>query len=378
MNAIQWATKRIHFSKSSPISGQFNIDRYPFLRKPLLALDNIRTRQIVVYKGASCLGTVFSQLAMCYRLDRRPGDMQFTAQTDDDAKDWSVTRGKQFMQQIPSLMSLLVNPDVKNAITKIPMQNGLYLWPHQFLVITGPGINAQQSKQVRYLHTDESHIFGPGVLAALDNRMGLRWDRASLHVTTAPDQAVIVGEEVVAQEVDVKYHEGQQDEWNQMCPHCNALFWPLWGEYAQDRYNGELIYHWTESQSETETLDSIHAACPHCGKEIIDEPRTRREMNSGGDYVCENPTHDATKESYRWSRLAPDWIPWRDVLSIYRSAMNMARNGDIMPYANFVKKELCMTWRGKVPDIADANITGDYMLANASDVDLANYNWEKE
>jgi phage terminase large subunit GpA-like protein len=263
---------------------------------------------------------------------------------------------------------MVTNTEIKkvNSSSKYSITKGLILWPHQFLIISGPGKNAQQSKQVRYLHTDEAHLYPPGTLAALDARMGERWDRSALHVSTASDQSAMTGDDpdsAIAFEIDVKYHEGQQDEWHQMCPHCNRLFWPLWGTYSMDRY-GMYVYNWKESQSETETLESIHMVCPHCAKEIKDEPLLRREMNLGGDYIAQNLNHDRQKLSYRWSRLVPDWIPWRNILSIYQRAIMFARNGDTMPMSEFVKKVLCMTWTGAVPDIGEAHISGDYKLGD--------------
>lgn len=358
-NARKFARKHIVFGKSSPISGRFHEDKYPFIGKPLDSLDKIRVRQTVVYKASSCMGTVFSQIAMVYRLTERPGDMLFVAQSDDDAKDWMITRGKAFIKSIEPLMSTLLVD--RNAI-----QNTLVQWPHQWLIVTGPGANARESKQVRYVHTDEAHLdaFSPGSLAAFNKRMGRRWDRHELHVSTASAEATVDGEgKPVSKEIDVKYHEGQQDEWHQMCPHCNRLFWPLWEQYALDKY-GQRVFVWTDSQSENETLDSIHVICPWCNKEIYDSPPTRYEMNLGGDYVMQNPDHQIVNESYRWSALAPDWITWREILMTYLSAMTAARHGDISQMEDFIKKVLCMTWRGHIPDLLDAYISGDYNLGD--------------
>lgn len=280
----------------------------------------------------------------------------FVAQSDDDAKEWSVTRGRAFLKSFPALMSVMSND--KHAIT-----NMLFQWPHQFLVITGPGVNAQQSKQVRYLHTDEAHVFAPGTLAALQDRMGSRWDRSELHVSTASDEAMVDGDDRIYMEIDVNYHEGQQDEWHQMCTRCNRLFWPLWEQYAMDFY-GQTIYKWIDSPSQNATLESIKIVCPHCDKEIFDEPHSRYEMNLGGDYVMQNPDHNPENLSFRWNHFAPDWIKWQDTLSKYLKAMHFARQGDITQMQNFTKKVLCMTWRGHIPDLMDAYITGDYKIGD--------------
>lgn len=360
MNAIDFATRHIVFKESSPISGAFNIDKYRFLGPPLLALDKIRVKQTTIYKAASSLGTVFAQLAMGYRLCCRPGNMLFVAQTDDDAGDWMKTRGRPWLESIEYLASLLDKG-------KYSMTNGLVLFPHQWLMIHGPGTNNQNSKQVRYVQTDEAHLdsWKPGSMAAFTNRMGDRWDRHELHVSTAADEATVDAEgNPVSKEIDVKYHEGQQDEWHLGCIHCGNLVWPLWEQYSVEHYNGHRVFQWIDSQSETETIDSLRMVCPHCGKETFDDPKTRVEMSEGGGYVEMNPGHSVESESYRWSRFAPNWIPWRNILIAYLKAMKAARSGDMTQVEEFTKKVLCMTWRGHIPDLMDAYVTGDYKIGD--------------
>ena len=46
------------------------------------------------------MGTVFLQIAMAKRILCDVGDMYFVAQTDDDAKSWTVERGAEFILTI--------------------------------------------------------------------------------------------------------------------------------------------------------------------------------------------------------------------------------------------------------------------------------------
>lgn len=360
MNAIDFSTRHVVFKESSPISGAFDIDKYRFLAKPLLSLDNIRVKQTTIYKAASSVGTVCGQIAMAYRLACRPGSMLFVCQTDDDAKDWMATRGRSWFESIDYLTSLLKEG-------RYSIKSDLLTWPHQWLMIHGPGVNNQNSRQVRYVHTDEAHLdaWKPGFMASFTTRMGLRWDRNEFHVSTASDESTVDGEgKPVSREIDVKYHEGQQDEWHLGCVHCHKLVWPLWEQYSVDHYNGHKVFQWKESQSHKETIESLVMICPYCGKETKDDPKIRYEMSMMGDYVAMNPGHDPKNESYRWSRFAPNWMRWDEILETYLKAVSIARSGSMKEMEEFTKKWLCMTWRGHIPDLMDAYVTGDYRLGD--------------
>lgn len=347
MDAIAWANKYVVFEKSSPVTGAFNLHKYPFLASPLRALDDISKKQIVVYKASSALGTVFLQIATAYRLDRRPGDMLIVAQSDDDANDFSKTRVRPFVERLEPLMSMLKKD--KYAIT-----NDMLQWPHQFAIISGPGVNSQNSKQVRYVHTDESHLWKSGALAAFEKRMGGRWDRSGLHVSTAADEGA---------DIDALYHEGAQNEWHHRCPSCNELVWLQWREASKKHYGAE-VFRWRECEDERQSLDSITLVCPHCKAEHADTPRSRFALCEHGDYIPMNPAHEPAKESFRWNVFAAHWIAWRDILAEHFQAMKAARIGDLSKHADFVKKRECRSYVPEIPDLGESVEGRDYRLAD--------------
>lgn len=345
MNALQFAHKKIIFSESSPITGRFNIANYRMLEKPLLALSDIRVKRMVWYKASSALGTVALQIALAYWLDQTPHSIQVSMQSDDDADEWSKTRGKRFILGIPSISETLASD--KYAVT-----NALWQWPHRFLKITGPGENAQQAKQVTYLATDESHVdaFKEGALASFEERMSKRWNRMGLHVTTAADEG---------KEVDRFYYLGGQNEFHLRCPSCNELVWPLWEEDARNQYNGERVFHFGEG------YETVAFVCPHCEHGVYnDTSRERYALHEHADYVCKNPDHLPENESYRWNCFAAHWIPWSEQLNKYREALEAAKMGNLQPHENFVKKRLCQSYRPEIPDLGDGCGSSDYVVGS--------------
>jgi hypothetical protein len=340
MTPVEFATKYIYFEKSSPISGTFDIAKYPFLAKPLLTLDNINVKRHVVYKASSGLGSVFLQIAMAYRMAQRPGDAMLVNQSDDDAGEWMKTRGEAFFNRIPPIVKQVSNK--KYATT-----NSLWQLVNQFLIITGPGLNSRQSKQVRYLYTDESHVpdYEEGSLAEFEERMSKRWDRYALHVTTAAD---------AEKEVDGFYYLGGQNEWHHRCLKCGKIFWLLWDDEAKEEYNGERVFIYDA----TELI--IQAHCPHCDSLYDDTPRQRYELCRYGDYECKNVLHLEMYESHRWNCFAAHWIPWVEQLVKYREALAAARMGDLKPHENFKKKRLCVSYKPEIPDLGDSPPHQDY------------------
>lgn len=390
MNALTYCEQNITFAKTSDITGSFDLPRYRFLEKPLSDLSNPRIRRMVIYKASSCMGTVFLQCAMAYRVERELGDIQSVAQTDDDAKEWTVTRGKDFILKIHGVEQLISSD--KYAIT-----NGRWMFAHKFVLICGPGVANQNAKQVRFLFTDESHLvesFPDGTLTAFEKRMGNKWNRASLHVTTAAD---------AGREVDVFYHEGGQNEFHLRCLNCRELFWPLWGDDAEKVY-GKHIFVWNDnlsggvesrhavqnvtildrdraadgqnttsvsagvthdpSGSSAPPAQSIRLVCPHCSHEHHDDMQTRYALQTSGDYVSMNQSAPAEYQSYRWNCFAYYPITWKEVLADWLRALAAERQGDLKPMEDFVKKRLCMSYTPTLHALGENANSRDYKLGS--------------
>lgn len=352
MKTRDFAAKYIRFDKTSPVTGPFRLAMYPILGKPMDASDDIRVKRLVIYKASSCLGTVLGQIINSKRIACDVGDQIMVCQTDDDAAKWTKTRGKEWLESIPDVARLLKND-------KYAQTNDLWLFRHKFLKISGPGITAAQSDQVRYVQTDESHLeaYPPGRLVEWEKRMGARWDRQATHITTAADEG---------KEVDQFYYQGNQNEWHWRCPSCNELIWPLWEEDAKEQYNGERIFVWTNHQSDTMTLESIHAICPHCQFDTRDTSRERYALQRDADYVAKNPTAPVEFASFRWSAMgAAHWMPWRDLLAEYLGALNAARQTfDLKPYEDWQKKRLCKSYKPSLPDLGDSHGENNYRLGD--------------
>lgn len=343
-NAIDWATKNIIFDEATALVGKFDIQKYRMLARPLLELDNIRTKRMVLYKASSAGGTVFMQIAMCYWLDQRPGNIQCVMQSGDAAGEWMKTRGKKWINRIPTLRDTMSND-------KYAQTNSLYLWPHQFLLLCGPGENAQQSKQVNRVIFDEAHVkdFEEGTIASFEERMAKRWNRMSLIVTTAADEG---------KECDRYYYQGGQNEFHLCCPKCHNLVWPLWEEDSKNEYNGEKVFHF-----DMETMDVLFC-CPFCQARYEDSSRDRYALHEGADYVCKNPTHLVENESFRFNCFGAWWMNWSGHLVKYREALEAVKLGNLEPHENWIKKRLTKSYRAEIPDLGEGTGANDYKIGS--------------
>lgn len=354
MRTRDFAAEHIVFQKTSPVTGRFRLPMYPFLGKPFDSADDIRVKRLIILKASSCLGTVAGQVINTKRIACDVGDQMMVCQTDDDSAKWTKTRGREWLESVPAVMRLLKND-------RYAQTNDLWLFRHKFLIITGPGITAAQSDQVRYVQTDESHLaaYPQGRLTEFEKRMGARWDRQATHITTAPD---------VGREIHGFYDESSQDEWHWRCVKCNGLILPCWSDIAKQRYNGETVFHWKEDQSDTATLESIQAICPHCQAEVKDEPRSRYAVSEHGDYVPFNPSAPIESKGYQWPVWAAHWIPFRETLSEFLVAMKSAREGDLKKHEDFVKKRECRPYLAEIPDDGKLKV-GDYKVGDIWIVD---------
>lgn len=348
MNALEYARKYVLFWKDSPITGAFDDGRYKMLRKPLLSVSDIACKDLVIFGPAQSVKTVLNEIATAYALDYLRCSVLAVAQTDDDAKEYARTKLNPFLRRLKALLN--------TAITAQTL--GGWMWATNELIISGPGENAQNSKSVRRVHTDEAHLYhksNPGALVALNGRMGLRWDRQQLDTTTAPD---------AGSECDLRFHNGRQNEWHLSCIKCGKLFMPLWKDASRASYNGHEVFQWEESQSETATLDSIRLHCPHCDSEFSDTRFTREGLDEGADYIPQKPNADDAWNSFRWNAFAPMWMPWRDLFGIYRNAIASAKVGELQPYRDWVTKREVRTWTGEYPMLGDSTRGRNYMLGD--------------
>lgn len=341
MKTLDFCRKFVRFDKSSPITGPFRDEMYPFLRKPMEAADSISCKRLVIYKASSCMGTVLGQIINVKRWIYDVGDQMMVCQTDDDAGLWAKTRGKNWFRSFPDAMRILSND-------KYAMTNDLFIGRHKFLAITGPGISSAQSSQVRFCQSDEAHLesYPNGRLIEFEKRMGGRWDRQGTHITTAPDEG---------REVDTFFLAGQQDEWHFRCPKCTELFWPLWSDDAKEKYGAEIFV----TNGET-----VSCVCPHCHESFQDTARERYALVKDGDYVSQNPTASPETRSFRWSVFAAHWISWREMLIESVAAMEAAKLGNLKPLEDFHKKRLCKAWKPFLPNFGGDKGVNDYKLGD--------------
>jgi phage terminase large subunit GpA len=364
MLTIQFARQYIRFDRASLITGAFNDVMYPCLRAPLAANDDIATQWLIIYKASGCMGTVFLQIIIAKHLRCDVGDVYFVAQTDEDAETWGVARGVPFILSIPDVWRLRR----ASLIERSCFTQKLWRFRHLDLYISGPSKGARQSKQVRLVVTDESHLekhFEDGALKEFDDRrQSAGWMGRSVHASTAASEG---------REIDKLFYAGRQNEYHWRCPNCQSLIWPLWREITPTQkhaleYYGKHIFIWEELESEDATLDSIRAQCPHCDTIFHDTFQERHNL-LGEDYVAMNPNAAKSINSFRWNVFAMSGISWRSVLKTYREAIKSAKLGNLAELENFVKKQLCGTWRATLPDFGEGKGVGDYDVGESWVID---------
>lgn len=343
MTTLEFATKNIVFNRSgSPITGPFRIEQYPFLKAPFAAADDIRVKRLVLYKASSSMGTVAGQCIMAKRILYNPGDMLFCAQSDDDASTWSKTRGKEFLLSVPNIRRFLSRD--KYAVT-----NELFQFRGKFLAITGPGISSAQSLQCSTYMSDEAHLdsYPPGRLIEFEKRLGGRWNRLAIHVTTAPDSG---------KEVDTFFKEGQQDNWNFRCPKCSNLAEPAWADDSKEKYNGVEVFQ--------AAGDSVSFICPHCQASFADTARDRFSLVKDGDYIAGNPSAPFATRSFRWPVFAMHTIAWGGLLAEHKAAMESAKLGNLKPHEDWIKKRECRAYTPSLPNFGGDKGVNDYKLGD--------------
>ncbi|MFA6020863.1 MAG: terminase gpA endonuclease subunit [Rhodospirillales bacterium] len=295
-NLVAWAAHNIVFGSDSPFPGPFNIERFPFFKRPLEVLSpDHPARVVLMMKSAQLGGTVLAQIFAGGCLDLAPSPFLYTHPTDGNAGRWARQKWKPMVRRtaaLSRLFSVAKARDAANSVLYQERKDG-----QGFIQISGANSEASLSMMSvpRQVQDDlakwDMNNAGDPETQADSRSQAFEWAKIFKVGTPMLEDSC---------RVTANFKRSTQDHYHIPCPHCGHE-------------------HPLEWENMLAALDEAHPenacfTCPACGGVI--EQKHREQMNARGGWVAHNPgasivgfyIWSAYSPLQSWARIAEAWL----------------------------------------------------------------------
>ena len=295
--------------------GRFNIDFYPYLRRPMEdLLDDAGCKQLNLAACTQAGKSLLQQVFIPYIILESPGPCLMIHDTQDNAKRVAEER------IIPLLKN---NPDIKRMLNLsrfAARKTGIQL-PHMTFRISGPAESNILGYSAKIVLADEIWRWQAdghkGVIEKLKNRQS---------AFNATRKMVLAGQpDFEGSDWHKECTKGFWWEWGYKCPKCHTLQLYEWNGEKDGKFFGMIFDKTEEDEEEKPNYDkkaaSARLVCQHCFHEIADTPTNRAELMSNGDYILIHKGNDSSIHTYSWSQFCNRSVPFKQISLAYFDAV---------------------------------------------------------
>lgn len=328
----EWCENYIRVDDSSPFPGRWRVSRSPWVKDVMEAWR--QCRRVVVRCSAQSAKTQMAMNLLCWAISEDPGPAMWVMAAKDEVADFMRDR------LVPTLLNC--EPVTAQFVAREAMTLLFYTMPVYFTGSNSP--SKLQSKPIRFLFLDEVRNYPDGALPLVLKRTRAFWNARELLLST-PD--------VVGNDLEIEYQEGDQSEWSTLCPDCgrteplrfNRMKWDV--SPATRREDGRWDF---DALAKT-----IRLECSFCGRVWRDTPMDRRQIANQGRFVPQNPLAPKDRRSFYWNALLPTWVSWRSIVVEYLTSVAAAQSytPNYETLKKFYNETLGLPWEDALGDVAD-------------------------
>ena len=315
----EWLHANVDLPNVYNPSGTFNVDNYPYLRRPMedLVGDDIRVVMAVACTQAG--KSMLQQLFLPYIALENPGPTLMIFDTGDNAKKVAEER------IIPLFEN---NKDIKRMLDsqKFSARTSGIRLPHMKLRMSGPAESNILGFSARFILGDEVWRWQADghhdVIEKLNARQ-TTYNKIKKNIySSQPD--------VEGSELHKECMKGQWWEYGYRCPACGILQRYEWNGEKDGKYFG-IVMDPTETDEENiknydKKASSARLVCQHCFHEITDTDVNRRALITDGDYIRVHSGPDTSIHVYSWNQFVNKDIPFKQMAIQYFDAVLQKRN----------------------------------------------------
>ncbi len=348
----EWARQNIRVGAWSPWEGNFTTDRTPWIVAPMRRLSQKGPKRVTMLGPAAGGKSTVGECLLAYIVDVMPGFTVWYAQDEEAAKEFAETRIQRFLESCDAVAKWFPANRHARRVQAIH-------FPHMSFLAQAANIGNAQSKHIRHVIKDETHLWKPGMSAAIDKRVArFEHNRTILELSTGS---------MKGDETDQSFSSGTREEWQFLCPKCRKHHVPQWSvphgmlggvKWSPDAKRAD------GSWSEARVAETLRYQCPQCGHEFEPTPANAYALNEGGIYIANNPEPAPFHYSFHWNCIASDFSQLAGVALEFLKAKAAIKRGTTALLKEFTQKKLAEAWSDEIQTI-DLNVQpGEYDMGD--------------
>lgn len=330
----EWAAEHITLPPVMGRPGKFDITTVRHLIEPFHALQDEKTRRVVVVKPTRGQGTLLADVWCPWQPVNDPGPFLFNMNTDTVAERHAEHRLMPILEACEPFKYLLHVDRHKKRKTEIMLSNG---YP---VIVQGPATARLQAQSYRYIVLDEiwdKENWKPGKVEEALARLG-DYDLIQNSKALIVSQAGWQGDPL-----DDWYQAGHQAEWQIQCSECQQYQTPKWRDFREDKSRCGIVY-----DGEAENMDSVGRVCEtvrweckHCGHGEKWSHRLKAQWNKTGRYQYNN-LEAQTVKSFHYNALIVRTFEF--LAEEWCKCSRAKAGGNFEPMRTFFQKHLAEPW----------------------------------
>jgi len=354
----EWARENIKVGAWSPWEGDFTTDRTPWIVEPLRVLGRPGPRRMTILGPASGGKSTIGEVFLAWLIDNAPGFAVWYAQDEEAAKEFAETRVQRFLGSCEKVSRWFpANRHMKRT-------QAIH-FPHMSFVIQAANLGNVQSKHIRHMICDETHLWTPGMLAAAHKRTTrFAHNRTILELSTGS---------LEGDETEQAWNQGTKQRWQLFCVKCGTYHVPRWSFGRADTPGG---VKWSQAAKRKDGVwnfriveETTEYECPNCSARYAANASNGYALNAHEQYTA--PADDAMPNhySFHWNCIASEFSKLGEIAVEYLQAKQAIKRGDMSLLQEFTQKRLAEAWVDQLPEVETIELSGDYSLGD---------HWEEE
>lgn len=338
----EWASGRVALQDG--LTPKYESSNAPWQIAPLDAVGDPEIKEVVYLAPIGTGKTTFMEASMEYIIAQDPGPTLLVGQTDDDLKDWAVTRMDYSIRNTQDTAALLPKDRHKKRNMQI-------LFPHMSLFMTGANLSGLQSKSMRRVFCDEAWQYRPGMVNEARGRLHDRWNRQFFILT----QAGVKGDDT-----DKAWEQTDKREFCFECPDCGTVQPWQWCN---------VVFDADETKTDLERAKTAKIKCGNdeCGWHCEDKPQQRRKIAEGARYVATNEDALPGHVGFHYNVLCNWRKPLWEIVLLWLESKRAQRVGNLDPLRQFIQKRLAEPWEEDLSENREQLVGSGYILSEYVD-----------
>lgn len=354
----EWARTYVKVGAWSPWEGDFTTDRTPWIVEPLQVLGLHGPRRETILGPAAGSKSTIGEVFLSWAIDNAPGFAVWYNQDEEAAKEFAETRVQRFLASCERVSRLF-------PANRHQKRTQAIHFPHMSFVIQAANLGNVQSKHIRHMICDETHLWAAGMLAAAHKRTTrFAHNRTIIELSTGS---------MAGDETDQAWQQGTKQDWQLWCPACKSLHVPRWSRGRKDTPGG---VKWDKAAKRADgtwdlrrVAESTVYECPKCAAKHVPSAANGYAMNHSGRYTAPSPDAMPCHWSFHWNCIASDFSQLGSIAVEFLQAMAAVKRGTTELLKEFTQKKLAEAWEEKPPEIDIAQLDSNYSVGEAWEVD---------